>query len=250
MYQSGLTSISFRKLSCEEIIDLAKGHVDAIEWGSDVHVLPGEIDRAKEVAKMTRDAGMAVTSYGSYYYADEGMDFEALLASAEALGVSTIRIWAGKGASKDMSAEKRAAVTADIARITKLAAAKGISISSEYHANTLTDTCDSCLKLLEDVRALGGETFYTYWQPVVFLSVEQNCEDLKRVLPYLTNVHMFHWDDKYTKYPIAEGKANWDKYLEIIRTTPNDRSFYIEFVIDNDPAYFPADAKSVNEIIK
>ena len=103
MYKSGLTSISFRSLSCEEIIALAKGKVDAIEWGSDVHVKPGDPAYAANVAKMTRDAGMLVESYGSYYYADEGADFEALLACAVAMDVKTIRIWAGKTASDTCS---------------------------------------------------------------------------------------------------------------------------------------------------
>jgi len=253
MYYSGLTSISFRQLSCEEIIALAKGKVDAIEWGSDVHVLPGNVERAKEVAKMTRDAGMAVASYGSYYYADEGADFDALLACAVAMEVKTIRIWAGKGGSDVMTAEKRKAVTEDIARITKLAAAKGITVSSEFHRNTLTDTLESALQLIRDVRALGGETFYTYWQPAPWFSFEENKRDVAAVMPYLTNVHIFHWDDKLQKYPIADGKAVWGEYFDIIRAydkDQTDRYVYIEFVCDNDPKNFPADAAAVNEIVK
>jgi len=250
MYKSGLTSISFRKLSCEEIIELAKGKVDAIEWGSDVHVLPGNVERAREVAKMTRDAGMEVASYGSYYRAGSGDDFEALLDCAVAMGVATIRIWAGSEGSDVMSAENRKAVTEDIARITKLAAAKNITISSEYHRNTLTDNITSALQLIKDVRALGGETFFSYWQPAPWWSEETNKEELTKILPYLTNVHIYHWDSALKKYPIAEGKKIWGEYFDIIRTTPQDRYVYIEFVCDNDPVNFPADAAAVNEIIK
>ncbi len=249
MYYSGLTSISFRGLTCEEIIALAKGKVDAIEWGSDVHVHPGDVDRAREVARMTRDAGMAVTSYGSYYRAGEGTDFGPFLDSAAALGVETIRIWAGGEGSDKCSEETRAAITRELADITVRAAEKGISISAEYHRNTLTDTAESALRLIADVRGLGGETFYTYWQPAPWFTDEDNKAQLRAVLPYVTNLHIFHWDKDLKKHPIADGKAIWAEYMDIVRTVERDRYVYIEFVVNNDPANFPADAQAVHEII-
>ena len=254
MYYSGLTSISFRKLTCEEIIDLAKGKVDAIEWGSDVHVRPGDVDRAAEVAAKTREAGLAMPSYGSYYYAGEGKEaFEPYIATAKVLGVKTIRIWAGLGASAECTPEKWNTIVADIARISKLAAAEGITISSEFHRNTMTDSLDSAMKLLADVRAQGGETFFTYWQPSPWFSEDDNKHNLATVMPYLSNVHIFHWDDKLQKYPIAAGKQIWGEYFDIIKAYDNgknDRYVYIEFVADNDPANFPNDAAAVNEIVK
>ena len=49
--KTGLTSVSFRKLSVDEVIALAKkAGVDGIEWGSDVHVPPNDIEYVKEVA--------------------------------------------------------------------------------------------------------------------------------------------------------------------------------------------------------
>ncbi len=39
MIKSGLVSITFRQLTCEQIVDLvSKAKLDAIEWGGDIHV--------------------------------------------------------------------------------------------------------------------------------------------------------------------------------------------------------------------
>ena len=68
MLKSGLVSVSFRSLPPEEIVRLAAGcGLGAIEWGGDVHVPPGDIANAARVGEMTRAAGLAVSSYGSYY---------------------------------------------------------------------------------------------------------------------------------------------------------------------------------------
>ncbi len=62
----GLTSITFRGMAPREIIDLAgKAGLEGIEWGSDVHVPPGDIPLAKAIAAMCAEAGIRVTSYGS-----------------------------------------------------------------------------------------------------------------------------------------------------------------------------------------
>ena len=54
--KTGLTSVSFRKLSAEEVIEIAaKAGVDGIEWGSDVHVPATNTEYAKEIAEKTRE---------------------------------------------------------------------------------------------------------------------------------------------------------------------------------------------------
>jgi len=65
----GLVSITFRKLSPEQIIELVrKAGLSGIEWGGDIHVPHGDIARAKEVKSMTKEAGLRVAVYGSYYH--------------------------------------------------------------------------------------------------------------------------------------------------------------------------------------
>ena len=51
---SGMTSVTFRKKTVEQIIAIAvKANLKGIEWGSDVHVPVGNIDRARQVGEMT-----------------------------------------------------------------------------------------------------------------------------------------------------------------------------------------------------
>ena len=106
MIRGGLVSITFRKLNPREIVDLmTRTNLVGIEWGGDVHVPHGEIDVAREVAQMTRDAGLLVAAYGSYYRVGvseaDGLAFERVLESAMALGAPTVRVWAGNRGSAD-----------------------------------------------------------------------------------------------------------------------------------------------------
>src|ERR1700761_6585245 len=104
MLTPGLVSITFRKLSPEEVIALCvEAEVRCIEWGGDVHVPPGDVARAREVGHLTREAGLEVAAYGSYYRLgpNEPGSFEAVMASAAALGAPTIRGWAGRKGARE-----------------------------------------------------------------------------------------------------------------------------------------------------
>jgi len=98
MIRPGLVSITFRSLSPKHIIDLAaEAGIEGIEWGSDVHVPHGNPALAKELAKMTKDAGLCTAAYGSYYrVGGEPVDmFPRIVEAAVALETKIIRVWAG-----------------------------------------------------------------------------------------------------------------------------------------------------------
>ena len=68
MIKTGLVSVTFRKLSPEEIIKLvSQSGLDGIEWGGDIHVPHGDVKKARDIAQITKDEGLIVASYGSYY---------------------------------------------------------------------------------------------------------------------------------------------------------------------------------------
>src|SRR4051812_33893599 len=109
-FTAGLVSVTFRQLSPPQIVDLAhKAQLQTIEWGADIHVPAGDLVRAREVRGMTVDAGLSITSYGSYFRAgeDDPADFSPVLESAQALGALSIRIWAGRRGSANAVAEYR-----------------------------------------------------------------------------------------------------------------------------------------------
>ena len=247
----GLVSVTFRKLTPDEIIALCvKAGVQAIEWGGDVHVPAVDIDRAREVGQRTRDAGLMVASYGSYYRlgggGKESATFEQVLSSAAAIGAPTIRVWAGVEGSKECSAERRREVVADGLRVAKIAADRGITVCLEYHPNTLTDTRDS-------VRGLLGELDHPniefLWQAADEDSVEKNVERLLDVLPRLRNVHVYYWASYNERNPLAEGEANWRTFIDIVRESGRTVDFLLEFVRDDSPEQFVSDAATLRRLL-
>ena len=103
MTKTGLVSVTFRTLAVERVIELvSQAGLNSIEWGGDIHVPPTNPSWAKEVGKMTRESGLEVSSYGSYYRAgslSDGQSFESILDAAVALGAPSIRVWAGNQGS-------------------------------------------------------------------------------------------------------------------------------------------------------
>lgn len=247
MIKSGLVSVTFRKLSPEEIVALvAQAGLDGIEWGGDIHVPHGETKRADEVRKMTLDAGLTVAAYGSYYkvaHEEDSVPFEAVVASAVELGAPTIRVWAGAKGSADADDRYRRIIVSESQRIADLAATEGITVSYEFHSNTLTDTNESALKLLEEV---ANDNIRTYWQPPSEWEPDLCLEGLRAVAPRLTNVHAYYCDSKTDEsLPLAEGEDVWKRYLPVVAALDGEHYVMLEFVKDGSPDVFLADAATL-----
>jgi 3-dehydroshikimate dehydratase len=250
MIRSGLVSITFRTLSVGEIIRIvAEAGLDGIEWGSDVHCPAGDVEIARDVAKQTAEAGLAVAAYGSYYRLGETEPFEPILESAVALGAPTIRVWAGKSlSSADASDADRQRVADDLNRIAAMSAEVNIAIALEYHANTLTDTLDSALDLLAEAPGVA-----CYWQPPFKSTVAENLRTIPALVPRLSNIHVFHWIDDGTdtidRRPLAEGLADWAAYVDAIAGIPGDRWAMLEFVRDDALESFIPDAAALRNLL-
>jgi len=215
--KSGLVSISFRDLTPQQIIRAVKNaRLQSIEWGGDVHVPAGNIAVAEQVGQQTREAGLEVAAYGSYYYVgcqNSAKDFEKVLASARALGAPLIRVWAYNQSSGDVEDEAYHKFLQDALSTAKKAAAFNINIAYECHNNTLTDNYDFALKLMKD---LDQPNVFMYWQPNQLRDEDYNQKAVRALAPYITNVHVFQWDEK-NRYKLAKGKLTWQRYLDSIR---------------------------------
>ena len=248
MLHSGLVSITFRDLAPQAIVELVvQAGLAAIEWGGDVHVPPGDEARARDVRQMTGEAGLAVSAYGSYYRlldeSDEEYPFEAVLATAVALGAPVIRVWAGNQSPNSMAQAERARIAERARQIGNLAAAQNIGIAFEYHSNTLTETSGGALELLEQVNHPNVSLF---WQPRNGWLAQENLVALEAVAPRVSNIHCFHWwPTSRERHPLADGEANWGVYLPKIAALPRERYVSLEFVKDGDPAQFLQDAATL-----
>lgn len=252
MIRSGLVSISFRQLDPAAVIEIAqKAHLDGIEWGGDSHVPHGDVRRAEIVRAQTRDAGLAVASYGSYYRtgeapSDKNPDFNAVLTSAVTLCAPVIRVWAGNRPSREADQVYRDAVIADSIRIAQLAARENIRIAFEYHANTLTDTAASATNLL---RQTGHPNLFCYWQPPVDMDPAAAEAGLRSIAPWLSYIHVFYWPQAQVRRPLSEGSALWRRYFDLVRSWPADRYALLEFVMNDDPEQAVADAQTLKRLL-
>jgi 3-dehydroshikimate dehydratase len=249
MIRTGLVSVTFRKYKPAEIVRLAgKTGLQGIEWGGDFHVPPGDIVKAREALNITLEAGLEVAAYGSYYrvgcQANGLDDFKKVLQSAVELNSPTIRVWAGNKASVDADEYWWDKVVKESRAIAEMSGRVGITISYEYHKNTLTDTNETAIRLLEDVH---HDNIYSYWQPPVGLSVQKRVEGLKMLGSRLSNFHVFYWEGSLRR-PLQEGKEQW---LEYLNTIPEGKVPYamLEFVMDDDEQQFFEDAEALKQIV-
>lgn len=243
--KTSLLSVTFRKKSIEEIAELAaKGGVDAIEWGSDVHVPAGDAEAAARAVKACKENGIGVSAYGAYYTCDD-KDFAPYVATAKQLGTDIIRVWAGSMEhSSTLPAEERARITERLQNAVALAAKEGIIVATEYHPNTLTDTLESTKQLLADVPGL-----YTYWQAKTDMSPEANLAEMQALGKKVVNLHAFYFDEGHNRRPLADGKAVWHRYLTQATALTDARSVGLEFVLGGTAEQFLADAQALKEVL-
>lgn len=235
MIKSGLVSVTFRKLSREKIITLVKSAgLQGIEWGGDIHVPHGDIDCAKDTRKMTEDAGLAVTSYGSYYRVghEEPLPFDAVLETAVYLGAPIVRVWAGKQNAEESNATYWQRVIEDTRSIASLTSRVGKKIAFEYHNNTLTNTLASTLKLIKTVNHPGVTT---YWQIPANTTFQENIHALNELLPWLSYIHV---NTSHLNLDNDPEDTAWQKYIEVVRQTGRMHYALIEFVRDDNPEHF------------
>lgn len=267
----GLCSITLKSLSPEEVIGFCVANrLLAIEWWANGHVPPANGKRAAEVGRLNREAGLRVSSYGSYYRAGvseaDGMPFEGVLESAVALGAPTIRVWAGNKNSEEADPATIDRVIADTYRIADLSARHGVSVTFEFHGGTLTNSGANALHFAEQVP--HPNVFFS-WQPPHGFTLEHCLAGLEGLLPRLTTIHCYHWtvgsyeknlfDEShraliwptdYHRHPLADGRERWQAYLQKARVSGRDHCVLLELVANDDPEQARADAAVLVELCK
>ena len=247
--EPGLVSITFRQLAPDTIISLCQSRgLRAIEWGGAIHVPPGDLASARQVGEQTRQAGLSVAAYGSYYRmaSPDGPDFSLVLAAAEALGAPVIRVWAGTRASADADSACRQAVRDDALRCADLAGKKNITVAYEHHGGTLTDTCESSLELLS---ATAHPFIKTLWQPPNGMPLDGCLADLRAHGPWIQHVHVFHWwPDASRRLPLDDGRDRWAAYIGELRLNGIECNMLLEFVLADDVAQLAADANCLKKL--
>jgi sugar phosphate isomerase/epimerase len=253
MLAPALCSVTFRTLTPDEIVALAaETGLAAIEWGGDVHVPPGDLDRARSVRALTERYGLTVSSYGSYLQPprDPPDAVAAALATAQALGAATIRVWPGPRGrdSADYTAAEREAVAAELRAMADSAAEAGLTISLEYHPRNLTDDLASARALL---AAVARPSLYSYWQPRPGLPLAEALAEVHALAPDLSHLHVFAWDDAMRRYPLADHESYWRSVFDALRENRwrGPRYAMIEFVQGDSIVAFRQDSATLRRLL-
>lgn len=260
--KTGICSITLRQMSPAELVKLvAHAGLDSIEWGSDVHVPPGDLKIATDVREMTVDAGLEVSSYGSYWKVLEAdgtpAPFEPVLESALALETDVIRVWAGHHPSDAVSDAEREAIYTHLRAALEASAKAGVKLGLEFHANTLSDSNGATMKVLKEIN---HPSLFTYWQPIYWLTDPQyRIDGLKDLAGEILNMHVFHWlfrpgagswGESTDRRPLEEGAADWKTYFSIPLDPTIEHYALMEFVRDDDPDQVRADAAILKNILE
>lgn len=237
-----MTSVTFRKKSVEEIITIAKqASLKGIEWGSDVHVPVGDMEYAKKVGQVTREAGLEVFSYGAYLNAGEE-GFEDIAKTAVALGCKVVRIWPPKPASSKATDHDYETVICALKKISETAQNYALIVCIEWHNGRLNDCAESSLRILKSV---DKENIRTYWQPID--TYPENIRHIQEIKDFVVNVHVYNWIYGKTviRLPLSANREDWGKYIDML----GYRNYILEFTAEDSDENFLADAKTLKELL-
>lgn len=242
-FNFGLCSISFRKHTPEEILTAMKAaELSVIEWGSDLHCPP---ERAEEISKLQQQYDITCCSYGTYFRLGVTpiCELEKHIKAAKTLGTDVLRLWCGDKNSENYSEAEKLELFTACKAAAKIAEAEAVTLCMECHNNTYTNTKESALELMQ---AIGSKHFQMYWQPNQLKSEEENTAYAKLLSPYTRNIHVFNWKGK-EKYPLADAKDIWKKYLSCFN---GRRNLLLEFMPDNKIESLINEATALKEIAK
>lgn len=187
----GLCTISARERSVGRVLEFA-GEIgyDGVEiWGKD-HVGDGSNVTCERIAEAAGGHGLAIPVYGSYLRCgtDEfGAELESELEITDRLGADLVRVWAGRAEYGDHDIEHWNRVVSDLERLTERAAAYGVGVTVEKHANTLTNDLKGARRLIETI---DDERCGLNYQPGFGIPADELEREGKILAPLSNNVHV------------------------------------------------------------
>ncbi len=246
MCRLGFTSVTFRKLSREDVCAAARENgIEFIEWGGDIHLPPDDERALEEVLSLQKKYGLKAISYGSYYRVGQRDYelFEKILFVSEKIGSKRIRLWLGTVSSEKTDENLFVSLVEETQKLCDMAKEKDITLSFEFHEGTFNDNGKSSVEFLE---AVNRENIATYWQP---LRVKADFENLKAVAQYVNGVHVFHWGKLGIRHSLSKGKEEWEKYIGLLKTDSSNTDYILEFVKGDSLSQFSEDVRILKELL-
>lgn len=241
----GLCSVTLRASTPAAVLEVAaRAGLRRVEWGADVHARPDDTDSLRRLAGATSEAGLTVSSYGTYWEAGVGTpdELRALVSGAQDLAAPRLRLWATRVGAADATADDWSRAVRSLREACTVAADHDVTLALEFHPRTLTDSVDSTLRLLADV---DRPELRTYWQPRLDEPVGAAVDGLARLVDHLAAVHVFSWWPGAHRLPLAQRADLWRAALRLLVTESPPCDLLLEFVPDDDASVVAREAATL-----
>jgi len=239
----GLCTISHREKLLEYALDVAKDlGFDAVElWGREPHISEKfDENRVQAARRMIEDRGLELCCLGSYVVfgpvrtrAEELVELEDTLYTARCLRAPLVRVWASDIGSATATKRQWDQTTSQIQEACDRAARLGLVLVAAMHDDTLTDTADSSLRLLEQVdRPNFKLAFEVSHRPIA----ESPQERLLRVVDHIAHIHVRNFaayakenGERASWAPISAGLVDYFPLLDALAEHGYHGCYALEF---------------------
>jgi hypothetical protein len=77
---------------------------------------------------------------------------------------------------------------------------------------------------------------------------------IRRLGPRIPNIHVFHWTQdsagQHERQPLSRAVTDWQRILNPLSRLDGDRFALLEFVVNDDPDQFLADAQALKNLVR
>jgi len=222
-----LCTIAFRERLLEDALDMAAqlGFPGVELWGREPHVSENyDYNRTRLVRKMCEERGLEIAALGSYVRfgtTRKNSDAAPLvdtLQTARTLRTPIVRVWASDVPSDQADEKLWKQVIAEARDAAERSKGLGITLAVEMHDDTLADTADSALRLVEEVEC---DNFRLNFQPSAWQRDEDVLQRLEKVLPYVVHCHAQNFSklatgefDGFKRAPLRDGLLDYRAIID------------------------------------
>ena len=238
-----LCTISHREKLLEYVLEVAKdlGFESVELWGREPHISEKfDENRVQAARRMIEERGLHLCCLGSYVVfgpvrtrAEELAELDDTLYTARCLRAPIVRVWASDIGAAKATKKQWDQTVGQVQEACDRAARLNLVLAAEMHDDTLADSADSSLRLLELVDRPNFKLNFE----VAHREVEEKPVDrLERVLEHVVHVHLRNFathagenGDRPQWAPISEGLIDYMPLLDLLVSSKYDGCYALEF---------------------
>lgn len=239
----GFTSTTFRPIKNPEgIVRIAEqAGVDCIEWGGDIHVK--DTRAAEKVKLLCRNAGIEISSYGSYYRVGSGntSQWENICQIAHTMGARVIRVWLGEKGSKKTDAALYNKISDDLVRICEIADKYSLTVSPECHMGTYNDNTEAFLKIYADFsQRCKTNNLKTYFQSK-YKNLAYDLDRIEKTIDEIEIVHISYSEQLREQFFFKKNSNYAAQLLKKLKEKGYGKTVLLEYTYFSSPQFFMKD---------